>query len=81
MSEAREHRTLAPKPFLPRRAEQREIQQLDRGEPLKSSVRAFRQPHGAHAAVTEHPVQRVGADRYPLEREIERPNEETLMIG
>ena len=47
---------------MPPRPEQRQVEQLDRDARLVAPVAAVREPHRAHAALAEQPLERVAAD-------------------
>src|SRR5262249_13830945 len=65
--QAREQAALAPKPLLGRGPDVGGVQELHRPLSLEPPVATMREPHGAHAAVTERPVQRVRAQGVALE--------------
>ncbi len=56
----------------PGAADERNIEQLDRGPPLEPSIGPFREPDRAHAAPPDRSDQAVGAEDLPRERLLER---------
>ena len=68
MRQAREDRAFTPEAIFTLAADQRRVQQLDRRVPFEAAVAAPRQPHRAHAAMTDRRDQRVGANLLSGER-------------
>jgi hypothetical protein len=67
VGEPREDRPLADEAFFTASPDQRGIEHLDCGAPLEPSIAPVGEPDGAHAAGPDARVDRVGADRLPLE--------------
>ena len=67
MLQAGEHAALARKALLRRVPDESEVQQLDRDLSFESAVAAMCEPHGAHAAEAENPIQRVRAEALPFQ--------------
>ena len=68
IGEPREQVALAPEPLLAGAAEQARVQELDGGAALEAAVVALREPHVAHAALTDERSQGPVADRLARER-------------
>ncbi len=62
MTQSRERASFAPKACFAGGARHREAQELDRGVALESSVAPVREPHGAHAAFANDPLEYVRAE-------------------
>jgi hypothetical protein len=62
MSQPREHRAFAHESLLCRTSDQRRIQQLHGGAAFVATVAAPREPHAAHASLTERRFEGVGAE-------------------
>src|SRR6185503_10131428 len=67
MLQAGQHAPFARKALLRWMPDERGIQELHRDLPFEATVAAMREPHGAHAAEPERPLQRVGPYGVPLE--------------
>src|SRR6185436_20254738 len=72
MREPRERTALAFEALGTGAAKQRQVQQLDRHASRITSIAAMSEPHGAHAAAAERPLQRITADGAPDERRLDR---------
>src|SRR6516162_6059190 len=67
MDKQAENPALALEPLFASLSHQRDVQELDRNTPLKSSVDAFRKPYASHPTLTDLRTQPVNAKRLPLQ--------------
>src|SRR5713101_771940 len=68
MSQASQDVALALEALLARAADQAGVQELDRGQAFEPPVATIREPHAAHAPLTNQREQRVRADRLAGQR-------------